>query len=92
MKIFENLQPSMMSVNAQAIWNEKRGYWEVTVISITCEKIYPNEEYSVSQSVDTVFVEDCDEAVIADALLHLNGINVEAMVGALEGSIIKGEE
>lgn len=92
MKTFEFSQPTMMSVNAQAIWNEEKGYWEVTVVQTDCGIAYPEEKYCVSQSVETVCVNDCDEAVIADALLHLNGLDVETIFELPKGSIIKGEE
>ena len=89
MKKFElGEQPHTMTVYAQAIWNKNKGVWEVDIVSNETCFVGFGEKYSFCQSTNHVEVEDCDEFVIADALLHTNGIDVQALYSAKENPIL----
>lgn len=92
MKAFEiGSQPITMSVTAQAVWSEEKKRWEVDIIQSETNVCYPSERYTFTQSVHHVEVEDCDEFVIADALLHVNGIDVQSLYQASENPIVESE-
>lgn len=75
MKTFElGEQPHVMTVMAQAVWNKEEGCWEVNIIQSETNHTYPSGKYTFTQRTDKVKVQDCDEAVIADALLYANGM------------------
>lgn len=84
-------QPTTMTVFAQAVWNHVEGYWEVSLVSSETNVVQPSGRYSFMQSSHTVKVADCDELVIADALLHVNGINVKSLHNAPENPIVEQE-
>jgi hypothetical protein len=84
-------QPTTMTVFAQAVWNPIEGYWEVSLISSETNTTQPSGRYSFMQTSHTIKVADCDEFVIADALLHANGINVQTLYNATENPIVKQE-
>lgn len=68
-------QPSMMTVFAQAVWDKEKGGWVVDLIQ-TESVITRDQQYTIRQNKDSVFVQDCDELVIADALLFSSGVEV----------------
>lgn len=75
MKTFElGEQPTVMTAIAQAVWNQERGYWEVSIVQSETGHTYPDKTYTFTQRTDKVKVRDCDEAVIAHALLYANGV------------------
>lgn len=84
-------QPITMTVFAQAVWNHTEGCWEVSLVSNETNVIQPSGRYSFMQSSHTIKVADCDEFVIADALLHANGINVQSLYNSTENPIV-GQE
>ena len=77
-KIFGG-QPNLITVIAQAMWDEATGAWEVHLTSQENFKESLTGRYCLNQRTATIKVEDCDEFVVADALLHLNGINVQKL-------------
>lgn len=84
-------QPHTMTVFAQATWSAEKGYWEVEIVQSETNHCGFSEKFSMCQSVHHVEVEDCDEFVIADALLHVNGIMVQELYQAHDNPIVKGE-
>ena len=84
-------QPHTMTVFAQATWNEEKGCWEVDIVQNETNHCGLVEKYTMFQTVHHVEVEDCDEFVIADALLHANGLSVKALFQSDTDPIIKGE-
>lgn len=92
MKDFDYSQPTMITVMAQAIWDEERKLWVVDITQTDNGVVIPANTYSVVQRNATILVEDCDEVVIADALYYMNGIDIECALQMPAGSIIKGEE
>lgn len=72
-------QPNLITVIAQAMWDEATGAWEVNLTSQENFKESLTGRYCLNQRTATIKVEDCDEFVVADALLHLNGINVQKL-------------
>lgn len=92
MKEFNYSQPTMITVMAQAIWDAERKLWVVDITQTDNGIIYPEEKYAVMQSNATVLVEDCDECVIADALYHMNGVDIESALQMPAGSLIKSED
>lgn len=72
-------QPNLITVIAQAMWNEDEGVWEVHLTSQENFKESSTGQYCLNQRTATIKVEDCDEFVVADALLHLNGISVQKL-------------
>lgn len=72
-------QPNLITVIAQAMWNEDEGVWEVHLTSQENFKEASTGQYCLNQRTATIKVEDCDEFVVADALLHLNGISVQKL-------------
>lgn len=92
MKDFNYSQPTMITVIAQAIQDEERDLWVVNITQTNNGMIYPEEKYAVTQSNATILVEYCDEAVVADALYYMNGIDIEGVLQMPSGSLIKGEE
>ena len=72
-------QPNLITVIAQAMWDEATGAWEVHLTSQENFKESLTGRYCLNQRTATIKVEDCDEFVVADALLHLNGINVQKL-------------
>lgn len=84
-------QPITMTVFAQAVWNPTEGCWEVSLTSSETNVVYPSEKYSFMQSHHTIKVIDCDELVIADALLHANGINVQSLFNSTDNPIVEQE-
>jgi hypothetical protein len=81
-------QPNTMTVIAQAVWNPL-GYWEVTVTQTETSTVLPKKEFSLSQRTQQVKVRDCDEFVIADALLHANGIDIKNLYEIAENPILE---
>ena len=77
-KIFGG-QPNLITVIAQAMWDEATGAWEVHLTSQENFKESLTGRFCLNQRSETIKVEDCDEFVVADALLHLNGINVQKL-------------
>ena len=77
-KIFGG-QPNLITVIAQAMWDEATGAWEVHLTSQENFKESLTGRYCLNQRTAIIKVEDCDEFVVADALLHLNGINVQKL-------------
>ena len=84
-------QPITMTVFAQAVWNPTEGCWEVSLTSSETDIVQPSGQYSFMQTSHNIKVADCDEFVIADALLHANGINVQTLYNATENPIVKQE-
>ena len=84
-------QPYTMTVFAQAVWNAEEGYWEVDIVQNETNHCCIIEKYSMCQTVHHVAVEDCDEFIIADALLHANGIMVQELYQCHDNPIVKGE-
>lgn len=74
----EKPQPDIMTVFAQAVWSDEKRGWIVDIIQTSSHKTTA-ERYVTQQHKDSVFVEDCDELVIADALLFANGIEVQEL-------------
>jgi hypothetical protein len=74
----EKPQPDIMTVFAQAVWSDEKKGWIVDIIQ-TSSYNTSAEHYITRQQKDSVFVEDCDELVIADALLFANGIEVQEL-------------
>lgn len=84
-------QPITMTVFAQAIWNDSEGNWEVSLTSNRTGILFPSGKYGFVQEQATIKVNDCDEYVIADALLHLNGINIQKLYNSTDNPIV-GQE
>ena len=65
-------QKPVMTLQAQAIWNEGKGVWDVVM---TTFDTYHNlkGEYLSDYKVHHLEVETCNELVFAEALLHVNG-------------------
>ena len=84
-------QPHTMTVFAQATWNAEKGCWEVDIVQSETNHCGIIEKFSMGQTTHHVEVEDCDEFVIADALLHANGIMVQELYQCHDNPIVKGE-
>lgn len=84
-------QPITMTVFAQAVWNPTEVCWEVSLISNETNVVHPSGKYGFMQSHHAIKVADCDEFVIADALLHANGINVQSLYQSVDNPIV-GQE
>ena len=84
-------QPDTMTVIAQATWNEDKGLWEVHIVQSNTRRSGFNKDFSMSQTTHHVEVEDCDEFVIADALLHVNGISVQKLYQTSINPIVSGK-
>ena len=72
-----------MTATATAIWNDKEGYWDVDI-----SQTYENDEINID-SHNTVKVCDCDEVVIAEALMEANGIVVNGLFADNHFPIVK---
>lgn len=77
--------PSIMLVSAQAIWNPVDECWDVVISQNDCFE----GQLEFSQRVNKVKVRDCDEFVIADALLHANGYDVKTLHNSEDDPIVK---
>lgn len=75
---------SIMLASAQAIWNPTDGCWDVVVTQSDCIE----GQLEFSQRVNKVKVRDCDEYVIADALLDANGISVKSLYDSIDNPIV----
>ena len=84
-------QPDTMTVFAQATWNDDKKCWEVDIVQNETSHRCIDEKFYMSQTTHHVEVFDCDEFVIADALLHANGINVKAIYQSVCDPILKSE-
>lgn len=82
-------QPTLMTVIAQAMWDEVEGVWKVNITSQENFKNSFTDQYLLNQRSATIKVEDCDEFVIADALLHLNGIDVQGLYQTVTNPIVE---
>lgn len=82
-------QPNLITVIAQAMWNETEGVWEVHLTSQENFKELSTGQYCLNQRTATIKVEDCDEFIVADALLHLNGINVQKLYQTTTNPIVE---
>lgn len=83
--------PCTITVTAQAVWNPEKGIWEVDILQNETRYSALGDHYDFVQSVHHVEVEDCDEYVIADALLEANGINVQSLYNSPDNPIVKSE-
>lgn len=72
-----------MTVNAVAIWNEKEGYWDVSVLS-TYDGINFNGIPCSEARASEHTISDCDEYVFPWAILQHNGINTDYINKAIE--------
>lgn len=75
---------SIMLVSARATWNPTDGCWDVVITQSDCIE----GQLVFSQRVNKVKVRDCDEFVIADALLHANGVGVKALYNSEDDPIV----
>ena len=67
-------QPTIMNVMAQAIWNETKQAWEVSVV-FNENRHNLNDEYICHQSSNKYLVDDCcDEYVLPGAIEYHLGI------------------
>lgn len=67
-------QPTIMNVMAQAIWNETKQAWEVSVV-FNENRHNLNNEYICHQSSNKYLVDDCcDEYVLPGAIEYHLGI------------------
>lgn len=82
-------QPNLITVIAQAMWNKTEGVWEVHLTSQKNFKQLSTGQYCLNQRTATIKVKDCDEFVVADALLHLNGINVQKLYQTTTNPIVE---
>ena len=76
--------PSVIFVSTQAIWNPADECWDVVITQNECFR----GNFEFSHRVDQVKVRDCDECVIADALLYANGIGVKALYNSKDDPIV----
>lgn len=67
--------PTMISLNANAIWNNEKAVWEVTISQIALDKEARTNEPLYYQGTQTFEIVECDEFVIPWAILQMNGIN-----------------
>ena len=84
-------QPFTITVFAQATWNDDKGGWEVNIVQNETNNRCIDGKFYMSQTTHCVEVADCDEFVIADALLHANGINVKEIFHSTYDPILKSE-
>ena len=65
-------QKAVMTLQAQAIWNDEKGCWDVVM---TTFDTYHNlkGEYLSDYKVHHLDVEACNELVFTEALLYING-------------------
>lgn len=85
-------QPYTMTVFAQATWNDDKKCWEVNIVQNETNHRYVDKKFYMSQTTHYVEVVDCDEFVIADALLHANGINVKELYQSNYYPILNSKE
>lgn len=71
-------QPTMMNINAQAIWNEEKRSWEVNLVSTQAGTTLDGK-YTVFQDTYSADVNICDEYVIATAIMDMFDIDVSEM-------------
>ena len=65
-------QKPVMTLQAQAIWNEEKGVWDVVMTTFdTYKNLFG--DYVSDYNIHTLEVETCNELVFAEALLHVNG-------------------
>ena len=83
--------PRVMTVTAQAVWNEEKGLWEVAILHNETRYSCFGEKYDFVQTTHYIEVKDCDEFVISDALLAANGIDVQTLYNDYENPIVKNE-
>ena len=83
-------KPLTMTVFAQATWNTEKGCWEVEIVQTETGHYGIHRDFSMLQSTHHVEIEDCDEFVIANALLHANGIEVQLLYQTGYNPIKKG--
>lgn len=77
-----------IEVKATAIFNEEKGCWEVSVEQ-TDNFINLNGEQCTLTRNNNVNVLCCDELVVANAILHANGIIVKDLYDG-ENPIVNG--
>ena len=68
-------KPAVMTLSAQAVWNETEGKWDVSMKQTI---IAPNlaDETMCAIVEDTQKIEECDEWVFVKALARMNGLDV----------------
>lgn len=71
-------QPTMMNINAQAIWSEEKKCWEVSLISTQASTTL-NGKYIVFQDTYSADVDICNEYVIPVAIMDMFGVDVSEM-------------
>lgn len=66
--------PEMKTAFAQAIWDKEKGRWKVSLVLNEIARLAATNEQVFVQDAHEFEIEDCDEWVIADAILEANGI------------------
>ena len=70
--------PATMTVVANAVFNEDKNVWEVSIFeSATCRSLHNEPLYY--QNSQTIEIAECDELVIPFALLETSGIKTECI-------------
>lgn len=67
--------PSMQNITANAIWDDKNKYWIVTVSQISLSRDARTNEPLYCQEEETFYIKSCNEMVIPNAIMLMNGIN-----------------
>jgi hypothetical protein len=67
---------SKIYVEAVAVWNDKKGVWEVEVYQKD-EYISITNHFCTSERTRKCEIETCDELVIPTALLEMNGLKLD---------------
>jgi hypothetical protein len=68
-------KPAVMTLSAQAVWNEEKGVWDV---SLKQTIVAPNlaDETMCAIIEDTQQIEECDDCVFVMAVARMNGWDV----------------
>ena len=74
--------PSTMSINANAIWNQEKEIWEVSVFEISTSHNYKGEPL-YSQRIENFEIKECDEFVLPCAILVMNGLNSKLLIDCI---------
>ena len=73
----------------QAIYNEEKECWEVSIAQHETYKNIYSDCLCFMQRTGDVKVDDCDDYVIADAFLHMNGTDVQKIFNAHINPIVE---
>lgn len=68
--------PVTMTVIANAVWNENKCLWEVSVSQFATNYSAKTQEPIYEQSENSYEIAECDEFVIPYAILTDNGIDI----------------